>query len=78
MAPEVPVLRAPKPGPSGDDPLAINAHLVTEWLTAFLRDEIVLQRGYRKAIVGVSGGVDSSLTAFLCARPPGAETATGV
>ena len=47
------------------DPLAIDPDLARRWLTSFLKDEVVRRRGFTKAIVGLSGGVDSSLTAFL-------------
>ncbi len=64
--------------PQADDYLAINAPLVADWLTEFLRDEITRRRGFKKAVVGLSGGVDSSLVVFLCARALGAENVTGV
>src|SRR6266516_4293559 len=47
------------------DPLQIDADLARRWLTSFLKDEVVRRRGFTKGIVGLSGGVDSSLTAFL-------------
>lgn len=47
------------------DPLAIDPDLARRWLVSFLKDEVVRRRGFTKGIVGVSGGVDSALTAFL-------------
>src|SRR5438132_1502806 len=45
------------------DPLAIDPDLARRWLTSFLKDEVVRRRGFTKAIVGLTGGVDSSLPA---------------
>jgi NAD+ synthetase len=61
-----------------DANLQVNAALLAEWLTAFLKDEIIRRRGFSKAIVGLSGGVDSSVTAFLCARALGSENVHGI
>ncbi|MBV8343862.1 MAG: NAD+ synthase [Candidatus Eremiobacteraeota bacterium] len=55
------------PGPPGIDPA-----VATEWLVAFLRDELVVRRQTR-AVLGLSGGVDSAVTAFLCARALGPD-----
>jgi NAD+ synthase (glutamine-hydrolysing) len=58
-------------------PLEIDAPLVEQWLVEFLRDELS-RRGFTKAVVGVSGGVDSAVTAFLAAKAIGAENVIGV
>jgi NAD+ synthetase len=65
----IPVLDARPFVPS----LAIDAPLAARWLEAFLADELIVRRGIRNAVIGVSGGVDSAVTAFLCARALGPE-----
>ena len=54
-------------------PPHINPKVTARWLEAFLQDEIVERRGIRCAVIGLSGGVDSAVTAFLCARALGPE-----
>jgi len=61
-----------------DDNLRINEPLVAEWLIAFLKDEIVRRRGFGKAVVAVSGGVDSALVAFLLAEALGPKNVLGI
>jgi len=60
--------RAPAPAPPGIDPA-----VTTQWLVAFLRDELLERRGIARAVLGLSGGVDSAVTTFLCARALGPE-----
>jgi NAD+ synthetase len=63
---------------AGGDPLDLDVELAYRWLVAFLKDEVVERRGFKKGIVGLSGGVDSSLTAFLAAEALGRENVVGV
>ena len=60
------------------DPLAFDPKLLEKWLTAFLKDEVVRRRAFTKGLVGLSGGVDSSLTAYLAVRALGKENVIGV
>ncbi len=60
------------------DPLAIDCELARRWLVSFLKDEVVRRRGFQNGIVGLSGGVDSSLTAFLAVEALGREHVIGV
>ena len=63
---------------SGGPPtLDIDGDLTEAWLIRFLRDEMS-RRGFERAVVGVSGGVDSAVTAFLAARAFGPERVIGV
>ena len=61
-----------------DDPLVIDPELTRKWLVSFLKDEVVRRRGFMKGLVGLSGGVDSALTAFLAAEALGKENVIGV
>ena len=55
------------------DPLAINAKLVADWLVAFLKEECIRRRKVSRAVLGLSGGVDSAVVAYLAARAFGPE-----
>jgi NAD+ synthase len=55
----------------------INTSLVRTMLVHFIREE-VRKVGFSKGIVGVSGGVDSSLVAFLAAEALGHENVIAV
>jgi NAD+ synthase (glutamine-hydrolysing) len=61
---------------SGPPPLDIDAVLVEQWLVRFLRDEMQ-RRGFERVVVGVSGGVDSAVTAYLAARAFGPKNVVG-
>jgi NAD+ synthetase len=53
--------------------LSIDPALTAEWLVAFLRDEMTERRGVERAVIGLSGGIDSALVAYLCARALGPD-----
>lgn len=55
------------------EPLQVNVGLLADWLVAFLRDECIRRRGVGRAVLGLSGGVDSAVVAHLSARAFGPE-----
>lgn len=57
--------------------LDIDCALVTDILTGFLRDEIT-KFGFHRGVLGMSGGIDSTLSAFLAARALGPENTLGI
>ncbi len=71
--------RAPAPQrPTAQAPLAIDPGLTRKWLVEFLRDEIQRRRGFDHAVIGLSGGVDSAVVAYLAAEALGPENVTAV
>jgi NAD+ synthase (glutamine-hydrolysing) len=62
---------------AGADPLAIDCALVERWLVEFLREEVKGRRGFGRAVVGLSGGVDSAVTTYLAARALGPDNVWG-
>jgi NAD+ synthase (glutamine-hydrolysing) len=73
----LPVIQAGSAGHGTPPSLDIDARLVEQWLVAFLRDEFE-RRGFTKAVIGVSGGVDSAVVAALAVRALGKENVIGV
>ena len=53
--------------------LEIDAELTRRWLVEFLRDEVRRLRRFDHAILGLSGGVDSAVVAYLAAEALGPE-----
>ena len=60
------------------DPLAIDPELTRRWLVEFIRDEVQRRRKFDRVIIGLSGGVDSSLVAYLATEALGATNVMGV
>jgi len=65
------------PDPKDPSPLRIDEALVRKMLVLFIRDEIAKARLVR-AVVGVSGGVDSAVTVALASLALGAENVLGL
>jgi NAD+ synthase (glutamine-hydrolysing) len=65
-----PVIEAPAGAPTAP---GIDSAVAAEWLVAFLRDELTVRRSMGRAVIGLSGGIDSAVTAYLCARALGPE-----
>ncbi len=59
------------------DQLQINTELARELLVRFVRDELKKQ-GFERAVIGISGGIDSSLSAFITAEALGADNVLGL
>ena len=62
---------------SSPDLLEINTSLARKVLVSFVREEI-LRTGLKRAVVGVSGGIDSALSCFLAAEALGPENVLAV
>ncbi|HTS88203.1 MAG TPA: NAD+ synthase [Gemmatimonadales bacterium] len=63
---------------AGTNPLAIDPELTRKWLVEFIRDEVIRRRRFDKALVGLSGGVDSALVTYLAVAALGPENVTAV
>jgi NAD+ synthetase len=72
-----PARKASRP-PRPVDSLAIDPGLTRRWLVEFIRDEVQRRRRFSNVVIGLSGGVDSALVAFLAAEALGKENVTAV
>ncbi len=59
------------------DPLTINCALVEPLLVGFVRSE-VRRVGFKKAVFGLSGGIDSTLSAYIAVKALGPENVCGI
>jgi len=71
------VVRGDESARGAPPPLEIDAELVEQWLVAFIRDEM-RRRGFERAVIGLSGGVDSAVTTYLAARALGPSNVVAV
>jgi len=58
--------------------LELDAASVTEHLCESIRKQILITLRHRGAVIGISGGIDSSVVAALCARALGSGRVLGV
>jgi len=65
----IPEIVAPRYDPAAA--LAIDGATTAAWLEGFLRDELIGRRNITRAVLGLSGGIDSAVVAYLCARALG-------
>jgi NAD+ synthase len=67
--------------PNANTPIAarmrINPDIARKMLTGFIADEIA-KVGMKRAVIGLSGGIDSALSAYLSAEALGAENVLAV
>ncbi|HEV3397465.1 MAG TPA: NAD(+) synthase, partial [Xanthobacteraceae bacterium] len=66
------VMERPKVAFSADA-LRIDAAAATREIAAAIRDQVLRRLRKRGAVIGLSGGIDSSVTAALCAKALGPE-----
>lgn len=59
------------------DSLQINTALARDILVRFVRDE-VRRNGFERVVLGVSGGIDSALSAFIAAEALGPQHVLGI
>ncbi len=57
--------------------LRINTDLARKIIVAFIKDGVT-KVGFKKAVIGLSGGIDSALSAFLSVEALGPENVLGV
>jgi len=57
--------------------LDIDCALVADILTGFVRDEIT-KVGFERGVIGMSGGIDSTVSAFITARALGHDSVLGL
>jgi NAD+ synthase len=67
----IPEIVAPRYDPVAA--LAIDGATTAGWLEGFLRDELIGRRNITRAVLGLSGGIDSAVVAYLCARALGPQ-----
>ena len=73
----LPVVRASSSRDMPPVPFAIDPAMTEEWLVHFIHDEMA-RRNFNCAVIGISGGVDSAVTAYLAARALGPTNVLGL
>lgn len=57
--------------------LSLDCEIVKKVLVGFIKDEVT-KAGFHRVVVGLSGGVDSSLSAYLAAEALGSDNVWGI
>ena len=76
-AADICIVRGGEAARGAPPPIEIDPALVERWLVAFIRDEMA-RRGFERAVVGLSGGVDSAVTTYLAAQALGPQNVVAV
>ncbi|MGL6121287.1 MAG: NAD(+) synthase, partial [Fusobacteriaceae bacterium] len=57
--------------------LKINLQMVEDVLVNFVKDEVT-KSGFKKVVLGLSGGIDSAIVAYIAAKALGPENVMGI